>query len=114
MYAHAPAGTGPQYADTIEAALERLAPGFRSLILHRRVTTPRELETFSPVFGGGDINGGRFDLPGLLARPVPTPTPYRTPDPQVYLCSSATPPGGAVHGMCGYHAAQAVLADVFG
>lgn len=113
VYAHAPAGTGPEYADTIEAALEQLAPGFRGRVLHRRVTTPAELEAFSPVFGGGDVNGGRFDLPGLLARPVPTPTPYRTPDPQVYLCSSATPPGGGVHGMCGYHAAQAVLHDLF-
>lgn len=113
VYAHVSADTGPQYAETIEAALERVAPGFRSLVLHRRVTTAPQLEAFSPVFTGGDINGGRFDLPGLLARPVPTPTPYRTPDPQVYLCSSATPPGGGVHGMCGYHAAQAVLKDVF-
>ncbi|WP_261664478.1 phytoene desaturase family protein [Deinococcus sp. Marseille-Q6407] len=113
VYAHAPADTESAYADTIEAALEQLAPSFRSLVLHREVTTPRDLEAFSPVFVGGDVNGGRFDLPGLLARPVPTPTPYRTPDPQVYLCSSATPPGGGVHGMSGWQAARAVLQDLF-
>ncbi|MFC6618048.1 phytoene desaturase family protein [Deinococcus radiophilus] len=113
-YTHAPADVSPAYAQTIDAALERLAPGFRQLVVHRRVSTSRDIQAFSPVFGGGDVNGGRFDLPGLLARPVPTPTPYRTPDPQVYLCSSSTPPGGGVHGMCGYHAAQAALHDLFG
>lgn len=113
-YAHVPPGTPDTYAETIEAQLERAAPGFRDLVLGRRVTNARALEALSPVFRGGDVNGGRGDLWGLLARPVPTPTPYRTPVPGVYLCSSATPPGGGIHGMSGYWAAQAALGDVFG
>jgi phytoene dehydrogenase-like protein len=113
-YAHTPPGTPDTYAATIEAQIERAAPGFRDLVLARVTTNARQLQAFSPVFQGGDVNGGRGDLWGLLARPLPTPTPYRTPVPGVYLCSSATPPGGGIHGMCGYWAARAALRDVFG
>ncbi|MBB5232673.1 phytoene desaturase family protein [Deinococcus budaensis] len=113
-YAHTPPGTPDTYADVIEAQIERAAPGFRDLVLARVTTNARQLEAFSPVFRGGDVNGGRGDLWGLLARPLPTPTPYRTPARGVYLCSSATPPGGGIHGMSGYWAARAALADVFG
>ncbi|MCP2013316.1 phytoene dehydrogenase-like protein [Deinococcus sp. HSC-46F16] len=113
-YAHVPPGTLDTYAKTIEVQIERAAPGFRDLVLGRRVTNARALEALSPVFRGGDVNGGRGDLWGLLARPVPTPTPYRTPVRGVYLCSSATPPGGGIHGMSGYWAARAALGDVFG
>ncbi|SMB94297.1 phytoene desaturase family protein [Deinococcus hopiensis] len=113
-YAHVPPGTPDTYAARIEAQIERAAPGFRDLVLGRRVTNARQLQAFSPVFQGGDVNGGRGDLWGLLARPVPSPTPYRTPVPGIYLCGSATPPGGGIHGMSGYWAAQAALADVFG
>lgn len=110
-YAHVPPNTPDSYAYTIEAQIERAAPGFRDLILRRTTTNARQLQALSPVFEGGDVNGGRGDLWGLLARPLPTPTPYRTPDPRVYLCSSATPPGGGIHGMGGYWAAQAALKD---
>ncbi|GAA5511951.1 thiamine thiazole synthase [Deinococcus carri] len=113
-YAHVPPGTPDTYATAIEAQLERAAPGFRDLVLARTTTNARQLQAFSPVFQGGDVNGGQGDLWGLLARPVPTATPYRTPAPGVYLCSSATPPGGGIHGMSGYWAARAVLGDVFG
>lgn len=112
-YAHVPPGTPDGYAETIEAQVERAAPGFRDLVLARHVTNARQLQALSPVFQGGDVNGGRGDLWGLLARPVPSPTPYRTPVPGVYLCSSATPPGGGIHGMSGYWAARAALRDVF-
>ncbi len=113
-YAHTPPGTSDSYAEAVEAQIERAAPGFRDLILARKLTNARQLEAFSPVYRGGDVNGGRGDLWGLLARPVPTPTPYRTPVPGMYLCSSSTPPGGGIHGMPGYWAARAALADVFG
>lgn len=113
-YAHTPPGTPDTYAERVEAQIERAAPGFRDLVLARMTTNARQLQAFSPVFQGGDVNGGRGDLWGLLARPVPSPTPYRTPVPGVYLCSSATPPGGGIHGMSGYWAARSALADVFG
>ncbi|GMA17446.1 NAD(P)/FAD-dependent oxidoreductase [Deinococcus metallilatus] len=113
-YAHTPPGTPDTYAEVIQAQIERAAPGFRDLVLARHLTNSRQLQAFSPVFQGGDVNGGRGDLWGLLARPVPSPTPYRTPVSGVYLCSSATPPGGGIHGMSGYWAARAALRDVFG
>ncbi|WP_034384779.1 NAD(P)/FAD-dependent oxidoreductase [Deinococcus sp. YIM 77859] len=113
-YAHTPPSTPDAYAEVIEAQIERAAPGFRDLVLARSTTNARQLQALSPVFEGGDVNGGRGDLRGLLVRPVPSPTPYRTPVPGVYLCSSATPPGGGIHGMCGFWAARAALRDVFG
>ncbi|MEF2279086.1 NAD(P)/FAD-dependent oxidoreductase [Deinococcus sp. YIM 134068] len=113
-YAHTPPGTPDTYADSIEAQIERAAPGFRDLVLARGTTNARQLEAFSPVYRGGDVNGGRGDLWGLLARPLPSATPYRTPAPGVYLCSSSTPPGGGIHGMSGCWAARAALSDVFG
>ena len=112
-YSHVPAGFAGDASGPMEAQIDRFAPGWRDLILARRRTTAPELQAFSPVFRGGDVNGGRGDLWGLLARPLPTPTPYRTPVKGVYLCSSATPPGGGIHGMSGYHAAQAALHDEF-
>src|SRR5213592_2250271 len=72
-----------------------------------------DLEKSNPNLAGGDINGGAANLTQLIARPVFSPTPYRTPLPSVYLCSASTPPGGGVHGMCGYHAARAALRDHF-
>lgn len=113
-YAHTPPATPDTYAEVIEAQIERAAPGFRDLVLARATTNAQQLQALSPVFQGGDVSGGKGDLWGLLARPVPSPTPYRTPAPGVYLCSSATPPGGGIHGMCGYWAARAALRDVFG
>ena len=92
------------------AQVERFAPGFRDLILARHVLDPAELESHNPNHVGGDINGG---VAGPRARSSPAPSrdsiPTRTPLPGIYLCSASTPPGGGVHGMCGYHAAQAAL-----
>jgi phytoene dehydrogenase-like protein len=73
-----------------------------------------DLEKSNSNLAGGDISGGAANLKQLIARPILSPTPYRSPLPGVYLCSSSTPPGGGVHGMCGYHAARAALCDVFG
>ncbi|WP_188900511.1 phytoene desaturase family protein [Deinococcus aerophilus] len=113
-YAHVPNGSAEPIGDRIEAQIERYAPGFRDRVLARHVTTAPDLQAYSPVFQGGDFNGGLLDLWGLLARPVPTPTPYRTPVRGFYLCSSSTPPGGGIHGMPGFHAALAALKDEFG
>ena len=70
---------------------------------------PADLEAENPNYVGGDINGGAADLRQVVARPTLRITPYATPNPRVFLCSSSTPPGGGVHGMCGYHAARAAL-----
>jgi phytoene dehydrogenase-like protein len=115
VYAQVPHGWDGDMTGRIEDQLERFAPGFRDLVLARAVTTPADLEARNPNNVGGDIAGGRCDGLRLVLRPVPlpVPVPYATPDPRVYLCSSATPPGPGVHGMCGYLAAQAALRRVF-
>ncbi|CAM3617753.1 phytoene desaturase family protein [Deinococcus frigens] len=113
-YSHVPNGSDEDIQQQMEDQIERYAPGFRGLILARHRTTAPMLQAYSPVFGGGDVNGGKGDLWGLLARPVLTSTPYRTPVRGFYLCSSSTPPGGGIHGMAGYHAALAALKDEFG
>jgi len=93
----------------IEAQVERFAPGFRDLILARSVRDCGDLERYNANCIGGDINGGVQDLRQILARPVLGAQPYATSDSRIFLCSSSTPPGGGVHGMCGYHAAQLAL-----
>ena len=114
VYAHVPNGSDRDLRPQVEAQLERFAPGFREQVLACRVTTASELARFSPVFVGGDVAGGAATLPQLLKRPVLSLTPYRTPVRGVYLCSSSTPPGGGIHGMCGVNAARTALADEFG
>lgn len=112
-YCHVPRGSSRDMTEAIEDQIERFAPGFRDCILRRHIARPIDLELSNPNLIGGDINGGANDLWQLLARPVLSPRPYRTPLPGVYLCSSSTPPGGGVHGMCGYHAARTALGDIF-
>jgi phytoene dehydrogenase-like protein len=110
-YCHVPNGSWYDMTERIEAQIERFAPGFRDRIIARNALAPADLERLNPNLVGGDINGGLLDLQQFVARPVASPTPYRTPAEGVYICSSSTPPSGGVHGMCGYHAARAVLAD---
>jgi phytoene dehydrogenase-like protein len=93
--------------------VERFAPGFRDLILARNVRTAKQMEQYNPNYVGGDINTGVQDLRQLFTRPAPRINPYSTPIKGVYLCSSSTPPGGGVHGMCGYYAAQSAIKDLF-
>jgi phytoene dehydrogenase-like protein len=114
VYAQVPNRWRGDLIPAIEEQVERFAPGFTDLVLARTVTTPADLEAGNPNNVGGDIAGGRCDGLRLLLRPVPVPVPYATPDRAIYLCSSATPPGPGVHGMCGYHAASAALRRVFG
>ena len=113
-YAHVPFDCKIDISDRIESQIERFAPGFRDCILARHSSGPVDLEKSNPNLAGGDISGGAADLWQLLARPILSRTPYRTPIDGIYLCSSSTPPGGGVHGMCGYHAARAALRDLFG
>lgn len=110
-YCHVPHSAGVDMTDRIEAQVERFAPGFRDRILARHVLSPAEMEALNTNYVGGDINGGIQDLRQLFARPVARWDPYRTSDPMLFLCSSSTPPGGGVHGMCGYWAAKSVLAS---
>ena len=108
-YCHVPHGSTVDRTGAIEAQVERFAPGFRDRILERHTMNTEALEQHDANYVGGDINGGAGDLRQLFTRPVISLHPWVTPIPHVYLCSSSTPPGGGVHGMCGWHAAQAVL-----
>jgi phytoene dehydrogenase-like protein len=110
-YCHVPNGSIRDMTGRIERQIERFAPGFRDLVLARSVMPPRELERRNENLVGGDINGGAADLGQLLFRPLVKLVPYATPLPGLYLCSSSTPPGGGVHGMCGYLAARFALRD---
>jgi phytoene dehydrogenase-like protein len=105
-YCHVPHGSRVDMTDRIEAQVERFAPGFRDRIIERHTMGPLELEAYNPNYVGGDIGGGVMDLKQAFARPVASRDPYRTGIEGLYLCSASTPPGGGVHGMCGYHAAR--------
>jgi phytoene dehydrogenase-like protein len=111
-YCHVPNGSTKNMTDAIEAQVERYAPGFRERILARSERGPAELESHNRNLVGGDLNGGLMDLRQLYARPVAARSPYRTPRKGVYLCSASTPPGGGVHGMCGFAAAKVALRDL--
>jgi phytoene dehydrogenase-like protein len=112
-YCHVPHGSTLDVTDRIESQVERFAPGFRDLILARSVMSTADLQRHNPNLVGGDITGGAQMLRQVLARPVFSASPYRTPVEGLYLCSASTPPGAGVHGMCGYHAARAALRDRF-
>jgi phytoene dehydrogenase-like protein len=112
-YCHVPNGSTFDMTERIEAQIERFAPGFRDLILARSTRSPAQFEQYNPNYIGGDINGGVQDLRQLFTRPTARLVPYSTPIKGLYICSSSTPPGGGVHGMCGYHAAHAALRALF-
>jgi phytoene dehydrogenase-like protein len=114
VYAHVPNGWNGDLTDAVERQVERFAPGFRDVIRARHVSRPADLEAGNANYVGGDIACGTAAGLRLLTRPRARWTPYATPDPAVYLCSSATPPGPGVHGMCGYHAARTALRRRFG
>jgi phytoene dehydrogenase-like protein len=113
-YCHVPNGSNVDMSERIQRQIERFAPGFRDLVLARCTSNCADMERKNANLVGGDINGGLADLRQLLARPILSAVPYRTAIPGVYLCSSSTPPAGGVHGMCGFHAAEAALEDCFG
>jgi phytoene dehydrogenase-like protein len=113
-YCHVPHGSTIDMTAIIEAQVERFAPGFRDRILARSIMSPAAFEAYNENYIGGDISGGVADIFQLFNRPVTRLDPYSTPDPRLYICSSSTPPGAGVHGMCGYFAATAALRQVFG
>jgi len=109
-YCHVPSGSSFDMTERVEAQIERFAPGFRDRILARHTLSPVQLEHYNANYIGGDINGGVQDLWQLFTRPTIQINPYATPVDGLYLCSSSTPPGGGVHGLCGYYAASTALA----
>jgi len=108
-YCHVPNASTVDMTAAIERQIERFAPGFRDCVLARHTQHAQAMEAYNPNYVGGDINGGVQDLRQLYTRPVPRLNPYATPLTGVYLCSSATPPGGGVHGMCGWNAAMSAI-----
>lgn len=113
-YCHVPNGSTLDRTEAIERQVERFAPGFRDRILARHTMNTAQIESWNPNYVGGDINGGILDIRQLFTRPTLDLAPYKTSEPGIYICSSATPPGGGVHGMCGYHAARVALRESFG
>ncbi|MBS1524092.1 MAG: NAD(P)/FAD-dependent oxidoreductase [Bacteroidetes bacterium] len=113
-YCHTPNGSSVDMTGAIESQIERFAPGFRERILATHTMNAVQVEEYNPNYAGGDINGGAIDLGQLFTRPALRWSPYRTSAKGLYICSSSTPPGGGVHGMCGYYAAKRALKDVFG
>ncbi len=113
-YCHVPNGSDKDCSEEIINQIERYAPGFRDTIISAHTMNAPEFETYNENYIGGDINGGAQTLKQLLGRPVPQWDPYKLPAKGMYICSSSTPPGGGVHGMCGYHAAKSALKNEFG
>jgi phytoene dehydrogenase-like protein len=112
-YCHVPNGSTKDMTAAIENQVERFAPGFKDQILAKNTMNSSQIEAYNPNYIGGDINGGILDIGQLFTRPALRVSPYRTSAKGIYICSSSTPPGGGVHGMCGYHAAKTALNDVF-
>ncbi|HET8940093.1 MAG TPA: NAD(P)/FAD-dependent oxidoreductase [Polyangiales bacterium] len=108
-YCHVPFGSEVDMTTAIERQIERFAPGFRDQVVERRATFPGDIARYNGACIGGAITGGAADITQLFTRPVARLNPYTTPNPRLFLCGASTPPGGGVHGMCGYHAARTVL-----
>jgi phytoene dehydrogenase-like protein len=113
-YCHVPHGSTIDMTNAIEQQIERFAPGFRARILARHTMNTAQYEAHDANFIGGDIGGGANSLMQFITRPFPSLDPYATPNERIYICSSSTPPGGGVHGMCGYWAATSALKSTFG
>lgn len=112
-YCHVPNGSLVDMTNIIEEQVERYAPGFRKRILARHTFNTQQLQQYNANYIGGDINGGILDIGQLYTRPAFRLSPYKTTARGLYICSSSTPPGGGVHGMCGHHAARKALRDIF-
>ncbi len=113
-YCHTPNGSTEDATERIENQIERFAPGFKKQIVAKKVMNAIDFHNYNPNYIGGDINGGMQNWRQLFTRPAIRLNPYSTPAKEIYICSSSTPPGGGIHGMCGYHAACAALKNIFG
>jgi phytoene dehydrogenase-like protein len=113
-YCHVPNGSTTDMTAPIEKQIERFAPGFGKLIEARHTMNTAQIEAYNANYIGGDISGGSIDITQLFTRPALRLSPYKTSAKGIYICSSSTPPGAGVHGMCGYNAAKRALKDVFG
>ena len=113
-YCHVPPGSDRDMREAIERQVERFAPGFRERVLSCHTLNARQMEQYNPNYVGGDINGGIQDIFQLFTRPALRLSPYRSSARGIYICSASTPPGGGVHGMCGFHAAKRAMRDIFG
>jgi phytoene dehydrogenase-like protein len=111
-YCHVPNGWPGDASERIERQLERFAPGFRDRVVARHVLRPSDLEAYNANYVGGDINGGLQHWAQFFTRPALRLDPYSTPDAGIFICSSSTPPGGGVHGLCGWYAAQSAMRGV--
>ena len=112
-YCHVPNGSTKDMSEPIINQIERFAPGFRDCIIDQHAMNTQAMQTYNPNYIGGDINGGRADITQLFTRPAGLFDPYHIPETNMYICSSSTPPGGGVHGMCGFHAAESALRNEF-
>ncbi|WP_445666320.1 phytoene desaturase family protein [Fodinibius sp. AD559] len=112
-YCHVPNGSPEDMTEPILNQIERFAPGFRDCIIDSHKMHAQDMQAYNPNYIGGDINGGRADITQLFTRPAGLFDPYHIPKTNMYIASSSTPPGGGVHGMCGYHAAESVLHNAF-
>jgi phytoene dehydrogenase-like protein len=111
-YCHVPSGSTTDMLETINSNIEKFAPGFRDCVLAQHTMNSAQMESYNPNYIGGDVIGGVTDWRQLYTRPAGLIWPYATPNPRVFLCSASTPPGGGVHGMCGYWAAECVMKKV--
>ena len=111
-YCHVPNGSSKDMTQIIENQIERFAPGFKDTILAKSSMSPKDFQRYNPNYLGGAITGGSADITQLFTRPVARINPYSTPNPDVFICSASTPPGGGVHGMCGFYAAKSVLRSI--
>ncbi|WP_317129001.1 phytoene desaturase family protein [Mangrovivirga cuniculi] len=112
-YCHVPYGSEKDMSSIIENQIERFAPGFKDVIQAKSHFSPKMYQEYNPNYIGGVISGGATDVTQLFTRPVARLNPYTTPNSSIYICSSSTPPGGGVHGMCGYNAAETVFDKLF-
>lgn len=108
-YCHVPNGSNMDMTEHIEDQIERFAPGFKDTVLARHTMNTNDFYNYNPNYLGGAITGGAMDIYQLFTRPVARLDPYSTPNPRIFICSASTPPGGGVHGMCGFYAAKSVL-----